>query len=358
MIDQTELLSDQVFQLNTMLWALEELPDAGDIHPVLREAGYYLNAIGKGVVIPPDPTVREVLADVTKRELSSPRPDLWLKHQTNPTDVIVELKARGFSPESKTAIQALKLLAASADLEASVGGGGFQPGHVVYVTANRDAATLGDTLIQLHASLVDLGISPAPTATIGLEWVDDGVALVSPRPEQLPAPAQAALSEAALVLERDNPDDDVVPLYFIPWIPGIEDSQDADLHSDGLRELTARLLTQTIAELGQASVPTTVAVSGGELLGRATFGVFPRWRDTDRKMFAQAAANIIERTLRATDTARLMGDVVEIDLPKEETRTEVLDRLERADPADPTKNLEGVIRQPTLFDNTSARPKP
>ena len=41
-----------------------------------------------------------------------------------------------------------------------------------------------------------------------------------------------------------------------------------------------------------------------------------------------------------------MGDVVEIDLPKEETRTEVLDRLERADPADPTKNLEGVIRQP------------
>ena len=57
MIDQTGLLSDPVFQLNTMLWALEELPDAGPIHPVLRNAGYYINAIGRRVVAPHAPMI-------------------------------------------------------------------------------------------------------------------------------------------------------------------------------------------------------------------------------------------------------------------------------------------------------------
>ena len=41
MTDESTLLSDQVFQLNTFLWALEELPEElgqGEVQPVLRRA--------------------------------------------------------------------------------------------------------------------------------------------------------------------------------------------------------------------------------------------------------------------------------------------------------------------------------
>lgn len=46
MTNETTLLSDQVFQLNAFLWALEDLPAPGKIQPVLRNTGYYLAANG------------------------------------------------------------------------------------------------------------------------------------------------------------------------------------------------------------------------------------------------------------------------------------------------------------------------
>lgn len=54
MTDESVLLSDQVFQLNTFLWALEELPDNSDVQPILRQAGYELEAIGRRVLVPTD----------------------------------------------------------------------------------------------------------------------------------------------------------------------------------------------------------------------------------------------------------------------------------------------------------------
>jgi len=45
-ISESILLSDQVFQLNTFLWALEDLPKDSDIQPVLRQAGYNIRSIG------------------------------------------------------------------------------------------------------------------------------------------------------------------------------------------------------------------------------------------------------------------------------------------------------------------------
>jgi hypothetical protein len=98
-------------------------------------------------------------------------------------------------------------------------------------------------------------------------------------------------------------------------------------------------------------------MSGSELLDGATFGIFSRWRDSDRQLLAQAAAKIIDRALRATGSSRLEGDRVEVDLPDEKTWTTAIDRLERADPSDPSRNLEGVLHeQPSLFDEVPASP--
>jgi len=357
------LLSDPVFQLNTLLWSLEEIAEVGEIDPVLRKAGYYVSSIGRRLLVPVEPTVLEALTEVTGSPDRSPsRPDLWLKHQVDDVQPIIELKAHGFSPESSNRAQALKMLASAGDLAPSLGGGQSQPGHVIFATVAADAAQLAQTLEELSEALTEAGAPPAAATAIGFGWVKEGVALVSPTQDDLPIPMQAALAEPAVVLRIADQSEDMQPLYLIPWIPGIDDSQDRDLRIDGLRELTARLLTQAIATIGQARTPTTVTLSGADLLDRATFGVFPRWRDGDRAQFAGAAAKLVERALRSTGRARIEGDRVEVDLPDEDSQDAAIDRLEKADPSDPAKSLSAAIDDPpTLFDeppaSESAAPK-
>ena len=124
------------------------------------------------------------------------------------------------------------------------------------------------------------------------------------------------------------------------------------MHSAGLHELTARVLTHALADVGQAQTPTTLSLDAAALLKRATFGIFDRWRDTDRKQFSEAVAKIVERALKSVVTVRREAGIhLEIELPSSETQDAAIDRLERADPADPRANLEATIEEPpTLFD--------
>lgn len=109
-----------------------------------------------------------------------------------------------------------------------------------------------------------------------------GVTLSSPIPSDLPESAATALAAPAIILLHAD-ENDIQPLYFIPWIPGIKHDQDAELHLAGLRELTARLLTHALTDVGRAQTPTTLSLDAAILLNRATFGIFDHWRDADRK---------------------------------------------------------------------------
>ena len=352
MKDESNLLADQVFQLNTLLWALEELPDKGEIQPVLRQAGYYLGAIGRRVIMPTDEVTLAALTKLTGAVNRDPcRPDLWLRHDTDPVQPLVELKAHGFSPESSNRRQALKLIAAASDLAPSLAETGVRPGHVVYATVANDADRIGSTLKDLAQALNTEGVDPAPTGAIGLAIEDDGVVLSSPDPADLPKPLETSLARRPTVLHRVK-DNDLRPLYFIPWIPGIKESQDPELHSDGLRELTARVLSYMLAAVGQARPPTALTLSGSLLLRNATFGVFAKWRDQDKREFSNAVARIVDRTLKSVvPVSRLPEDSREIDLPDTDTKEAVINRIEQADPADPSVNLQAITQEPLpLFD--------
>ena len=341
-----------VFQLNTFLWTLQDLPDNGQTQPVLRQAGYHLDSIGRRVIMPVDEHVAAALQKLTGSADRSPcHPDLWLKHKSDRVKPLIELKARGFSPDSSNRRQALKLIAAGSNLGPSLGKPDDTPGHVLYATVSTDANGLATTLKELALALGTEKVPAAPTGVIGLSMEADGIALSSPAPSDLPAPAATALADPAIVLPHDG-ENDIQPLCFIPWIPGIEGSQDPELSSEGLRELTARVLTHALAEIGRAQTPTTLSIDAAVLLGRATFGVFDLWRDADRKQFCEAAAKIVERALKSVATVRReAGSYLEIDLPDTETQDAAIDRLERADPADPKANLEATIEEPpTLFD--------
>jgi len=161
----------------------------------------------------------------------------------------------------------------------------------------------------------------------------------------------AALAAPAVVLDPPDAGDSVQPLYFVPWIPGIDDSQDPDLRAEGLRELTARVLTHAISLVGTAKPPAMVVTSGAELLNRATFGVFAHWRDSDRQLFERAAARILERALSKTVSVTESNGALEIELPTDESQAAAIERLEDADPSDPTRSLSTVVEEPpTLFD--------
>ena len=319
---------------------------------MLRQAGYFLAAIGRRVIVPVDATKLAALVQVTEStDRSHVHPDLWLKHGTDAVDPIIELKGHGFSPESSTARQAAKLLISAADLSPSLGTVGSTLGHVIYATTASDAADLGDTLHSLSESFREHNVEVAPSGTLGFTMLVDGVGLMSPKPASLPRPMGVALAVPAVVL-RSATDDSLRPLYFVPWIPGIEGSQAPELQAEGLRELTARMLTHAIAIIGQAQVPDTVVMSGTVLLDRATFGVYSRWRDRDGPKFAAAAARIIHRSLKSLGSRMPDQFHVELDLPTTDAQDAAVERLERSDPSDPAKNLSAALHEPpTLFDD-------
>ncbi len=298
-----------------------------------------------------DPSLSATRRLTGSSDPSACRPDLWLKHSEDPVQPLVELKSRGFSQASSNRKQALKLLVAAFDLGPSLGKPNEHRGHVVYGTVSTDADNMATTLNQLADLTRAEGVPAAPTAVIALSIEDDGVTLSSPTPEDLPEPAAEALSSPAIVLERDD-DNDLRPLYFVPWIPDIEDSQDAELRAEGYRELTARVLTQVMGHVGQARVPNTLSLTGTQLLSGATLGVFDRWQEGNKKQFSEAAAKIVERRLRShIGIRRERRDRIEIDLPDAEAQETAINRLEKAKPADQSTNLESVIKeQPTLFD--------
>lgn len=352
MTSESTLVSDQVFQLNTLLWALEELPEQSRIQPVLRNAGYSLLAIGRRLLMPVDDLSLSAIRRLTgSNDTSACRPDLWLKHSGDLVQPLVELKSRGFSPASSNRRQALKLLVAAFDLGPSLGEPNEHRGHVVYGTVSSDADDMVTTLDQLADKTRAEGVPVAPNAVIALSIENEGVALSSPRPEDLPEPAAEALSSPAIVLERDD-DNDLRPLYFVPWIPDIGGSQDETLRADGYRELTARVLTQAMGYIGQSRVPNTLLLTGTQLLSGATLGVFNRWQEENKRQFSEAAAKIVERRLRShVGIIRKRRDHIEIDLPDVEAQNNAIDRLDRAEPANQSTNFESVIKeQPTLFD--------
>lgn len=352
MTSDAVLVSDPVFQLNVLLWALEDLPDTTAVRPVLRTAGYELESLGRRLLVSADePTVSALRGIAGSADRSPCRPDLCINHQDDPVTLIVELKSHGFSQDSSNVRQAVKLIVASYDLSASYAETQPRPGHVVYGTVESDAARLAKTLRALSESVASRGVPAAPTATIGISIDDEGARLSTSNSADLPAPAQRALQTPATVLRRHGKDD-IRPLYVIPWIPGIEGVQDRELQADGYRELTARIIVEALAIVGQAIVPATLDITGAMLLGRATFGVFDRWRDADQRQFAVAATSVLTTTLQNLGCfKRQSSDTVSLSLSSHEEQAEAVRLLEQARPADNRTNIEAAVNEePPLFD--------
>lgn len=329
---QARLVRDPVFQLNAVLWLVQELPVDADVRPILREAGYLLHSVGRR--LPFSPALRERLRSVAG-ETGDPCPDVVLVHQTDPAVLVSECKAASFGSASSTARQPLKLVAVSRDLADPLGmrPDAIRPGYVVYVVPSHDALKLPPTLTTIRARLQQAGSTAAPAAVVGLDRQDDGLYLGPAHGDELPRPAAAVLDTAQRIWAI-APEDDPRPLYLIPWDPSVE--QDEDLEAFGKALLGARFLNQATGEIGRLPLPTTTVLRMDQLLEQATLGVSNHWRDRSAIDRVEEAGK--RAIVRAIQDAEVELDIiaeagphrVQVTITKEEQRNAVIAALEAA----------------------------
>ncbi len=335
--DSTAILGDPIFQLNIVLWMLQPAPPKSPIQPVLRQAGYLLNALSRD--LPPPFPLRPTLTRLVGSDTAA-APDVLAEPPVGTPWLVIECKGTSFGPDSSTARQALKLLAVSADLRSSLalGGGTSQPGVVVYLTRLEDRDRLADTLRELRRRLADAGLPSGPSGALGLFRADQGRGALCVEPssgDAWPEPAASVLRPLAPVIALAE-DEDPRPLYLVPWDPSVQ--QDRGMREYCRAVLFARITAEAIAALGHETVPQRTVLKIEPLLSAATFGVSDRWRskrDLNRtvreckRFLANALAPVKERLSLAQPAD---PDRIELTLRTEDDLNDVIDALERANP--------------------------
>jgi hypothetical protein len=294
----SSLAADPVFQLNTVLWMLQPLPDQpGAIRPMLYRAGYRVRALGKPLSAPAE-VERSLAVNLNLR--GRPAPDVLASAPPGSPWLVIECKASSFSSSSTTSAQATKILARAAELSLVAGSppGVEVPGHVVYVTRSDRAADLQATLDELAATLRAASLEPASAGTLGMR-VETGVGLVVEQAGgQLPEAAREALDGEVVILEAAGPEEDARPLYLVPYDPSVE--QTADERTRCLRILLARARAHAASLIGRSPAPGTAVLEGAELLHGATFGLSKFWSDTQaRTAAAHETLRFVKAALRS-----------------------------------------------------------
>ena len=292
--------ADPLFQLNTVLWMLQPLPDApGATRPVLHHAGYRVRALGKKLTVPAG--VERLLA-VTLNLRGAPEPDVLASAPPADPWLVIECKASSFGTDSSANDQAMKIIARAKDLSLVGGGppGADLPGHVVYLTRREQAADLQATLKALATRVAGTGLAPAGVGTLGVR-VERGVGLIVDHAGgSLPGAATDAFSTQVVVLEASGPEEDPRPLYLVPYDPGVAQTQTGEERALCLRVLLARARAHAASLIGRSPAPGTAVIEGDALLDGATFGLSKFWRDTGaRDRAAYEALRFVKASLHS-----------------------------------------------------------
>lgn len=349
MTDINTLKKDPIFQLNLLLWSIMDVPADFriTINPILRNEGYTLYAIEKEVILPTDLSVQTALSSLVQKKIKPPSTDLWITHEIEKIDLVIELKSRGFGSDSYKSEQVMKIMAATADLSETLGGTVKRPGYFVFVTIAEDMDDMLSTLSTLETQLIAGGVPSASTAIIGIRQSKKGIDLISPQSDQLPSTLSEVLRDPTTVLQLKNSDDEIVPLYLIPWMPGI--TQDEELSNKGLQVLTSRLLTHVQEDIGKADISSPVILKGDILLEKATLGAFGYWGDRDRRRFMKEAIRIITRATKLLGQKQVGGTELMIEFPDENAREDIIQKIEKFKTEEEANLSKAAI--PSLLDD-------
>lgn len=331
-------LRDPIYQLNFVLWMLEELPATAPTRPLLHQLGYTLHSLGGGLALPPELRLR--LADLGLEALQTPAPDVLASRRDSAEFLVIECKAASFGTASSTAKQARALLAISPDLRGPLG---LPPrpeiaAIVSYLTPEPETPALEGTLSELASGLQDVGLPAAPFAVFGMEEKPDGIYLLNCHPSGvLPPDVEAAIGDGSRIHEMCEGESGR-RLYLIPWDPSV--SQAPEERQLCQRILFERILGEALALAGKMAVPGELYLPLDTLLDRATFSLARRWRARqDIKHIIQGIRRFLQTSLgRHSDRVVPRWDsttrTLTLPVASADEHDELLRALEEAGPAD------------------------
>lgn len=280
-----DLVADPVFQLNSLLWLTQALPpmEAGIrpvLRPVLREAGFEVDAISPSVT-PPD--ILLLLKESGLAHQDSARPDVILCRSRDRSYSVVECKGNSFGPASTNARQARTLLAASGPrLNEALGlqAGTVSRSVVAYLVPSQAGPKMAECLPALSEELRGGRLQPGASCVLALEASATELSLVADGP----AREFYGLSLARTPFIQLEEGTDPRPLYFIPYDPDCDQSEEERAYCK--RVLYERIQASILGACGRATPPMDFEFRAADLLNDATMGMYDCWenRDSTRHM--------------------------------------------------------------------------
>ena len=313
------LAKDNLFQLNTMVWASFPQPADAPVTPVLRNAGYSLYAIEQ----PLDSSVAEK-AQLNKATLEirpNPVADIVLYRDEDRTYILVECKPSSFGLNSDWAPQARGMIVAGGSVASRLGVSEKSASEICYLVPADDTQSTDKTLFALHEEVTGQGLKECPTGVIGISVKSDGAYLGLPTHIKGKARMPMALIPEQRVVSVEA-EQDPRPLYVIPWIPDGQDSNDLDAFKEKIR-------TQLLSWLGKAAIGGNAVLAFEELLTDISRGVFQYWGDKS-SLFGRVfpMAEKLVRIFFGDDTRVTLGRrEVSVILKLEKDREELMERV-------------------------------
>ncbi len=227
MATAAELIHDPLFQQNVVLWLAQDMSPSADVEPVLGAHGFAVLAIGRLLSLSA-PVVSTLAATHVEAKRSAAPDVLLLRNREEPDGelLVVECKRSSFGTDSSTAKQARAImLACGNDAAAIVGVGSGLTGTLVsYLVPDGQAVAMSRTLSELVEEMRAEALEVGDSTVLAL--ADDGTTNTVDLVVSGAASAFIGLDEGRHTVLRSPSVTDPRPLYFFPYDPGIEQTED------------------------------------------------------------------------------------------------------------------------------------
>ena len=269
-------VSDPLFQLNVLLWLTQPLPQGSQIVPILHQRGFAVYAISPALGVPLDLQLAARAAQIAHQ--SNGRPDVVLTHEEQRKFAFTECKASSFRPDSETAEQARAFLLIAGSRAAEVLG--LNPSQVKdsvlgYLVPENQKAGLQTALVTMGSELTSNHLPAARFTILGLQAEGDELNVsidnVGSVFFSIPAGSHAIMKLQTDTIPR--------PLYFIPYDPDLNQSEDERLFCK--RVLFERIHSGILVAVGRATPPGDLLLKPNDLLNDAMFGMYSLWENRD-----------------------------------------------------------------------------
>lgn len=346
---ERNLSLDPLFQINVILWLTQPLPKDATIEPLLYEKGFMVHAISPLLTVPPDVRLAAREAHVALQD--GVCPDVVLSNDISRKYSIIECKARSFSPSSSTAEQARSLFIASSRRMAEVLGLGSEQiseSLLVFATSESERSGFDPTLTCLRSEIELKQLSAGNFSILGFLLSGADISITTDNPGAMFFGIKLGINKFA----NFEPGTDPRPLYFIPYDPDID-------QSDQERAFCKRILYERFhcainSAVGRITPPAYITIDSKSLLLDATFGMYGLWQKRESTRHMKRLCREFMTALSQAANSAVPGIIIFV--PEQGWKISIQDQNQYEKALDALTSFScetldlSIIPEPTLFD--------